>query len=298
MGQLKIYLPPPSNWQDFQTLVKDIAAVRYDPATVQEYGRQGQVQFGVDTFAMERDGKTRIGIQCKETKDPLTEKEIRTEADKARSFPNGLHVYILATTYPTDARLQDVVIGVNNGSIYPFKLRIEFWNDLVNDINKFASVINSCYENYRTTFKQTDESQHLACLRMAFDRPAFKDDFLCELSYHDFERALSQTKRLFRTGLTVDSWTGTPTTEAIAVDLLPVGNYRSFVAKLEKKLEVVYQTYIRHKARANNHGRAHANYRYEQEDAAQLNMLRRDLLVFLNRRLEKARLDRISFMYE
>jgi len=292
MSQLKIYLPPPSNWQDFQSLVKDISAVRYDPATVQEYGRQGQQQFGVDIFAVDRDGKTRIGIQCKETKDPLTEKEIREEADKARSFPNALHVYILATTDSTDARLQDVVMDMNNRNLYPFKLRIEFWNDLVNDINKFASVLNSCYENYRASFKQTDESQHLGCLRMAFDRPAFKDDFLYERSYHDFECALAETKRLFRTGLTVDSWSGTPTTQAIPVDLLPSGAYRSFVVKLEKKLEDIYRTYIQHKALAP------ARHRYEQEVAAQLNILRRELLVSLNKRLGKAGLDPISFMYE
>lgn len=294
MSQLKIYLPAPSNWQDFQTLVKDIAAVRYDPETVQEYGRQGQQQFGVDIFATGRDGKTRIGIQCKETKDSLTEQEIRVEADKARSFPNGLDFYILATTDATDARLQDVVTDMNNRSLYPFKLRIEFWNDLVNDINKFASVINSCYANYRATFKQNDESQHLAFLRMAFSRPAFRDDFLCELSYRDFERALVETKRLFRTGLTVDSWTGTPTTQAIPVDLLPIGSYRSFVAKLERMLEEVYKTYIRHKAQS----RIQSNHRYEQEVGAQLNILRRELLVFLNKRLEKAGLERITFMYE
>lgn len=292
MNQLKIYMPPPLNWQDFQSLVKDIAAVRYGNATTQDYGRLGQDQFGVDIFALDRDGKTRIGIQCKETKDPLTEKEIRTDADKARLFPNGLDVFILATTDSTDARLQDVVLAMNNRNLFPFRLRIEFWNDLVNDINKFASVINSCYENYRASFKQTDESHHLACLRMAFDRPAFKDDFLHELNYHDFESALAETKRLFRTGLSVDSWSGTPITQFIPVDLLPAGAYRSFVIRLEKKLEEVYQTYIRHKSQAP------ARHRYEQEVAAQLNILRRKLLIDLNKRLQGAGLKAISFMYE
>src|SRR5262245_42764726 len=65
MNQLKIYLPPPTNWQDFQSLVKDIAESRYDPSTVVEYGRQGQAQNGVDVYAEDRFGK-KIGIQCKE----------------------------------------------------------------------------------------------------------------------------------------------------------------------------------------------------------------------------------------
>jgi len=292
MKQIKIYFPPPHNWQDFQSLVKGIASVRYDDSTVQEYGRQGQSQFGVDIFAMDRDGSTRIGIQCKETKDPLTEKEIRAEADKARLFPNGLDVFILATTDSTDARLLDVVIGMNRGKQYPFKLRVEFWNDLVNDINRFESVVSSYYENFRANFKQTDESQHLACLRMAFDRPAFKDDFLCERSYSDFERALAETKRLFRTGLSVDSWSGTPITQAIPVDLLPAGPYRSFVLKLEKQLEEIYNTYLRQKSQTPT------RHRYEQEIAAQFNILRRELLLYLNKRLVKAGLTPIHFMYE
>jgi hypothetical protein len=292
VNQLKIYLPPPHNWQDFQGLVKDIAAVRYDSKTVQEYGRPGQKQFGVDIFAMDRDGSTRIGIQCKETKDPLTEKEIRAEADKARAFPNGLDVFILVTTDSADARLQDLVLDMNKNNSFPFRLRIEFWNDLVNDINKFESIIKSYYENYRASFKQTDESRHLACLRMAFDRPAFKDDFLCEFSYQDFERAIIETKRLFRTGLSVDSWSGNPITQAIPIDLLPTGSYRSFVATLERKLEEVYQTYMHHKFQAPT-GR-----RYEQEVAAQLNILRRKLLTDLNKKLVKAGMNRIDFRYE
>jgi hypothetical protein len=292
VNQLKIYLPPPHNWQDFQSLVKDIASVRYDTTTVQEYGRQGQLQYGIDTFAVDRDGTTRIGIQCKETKDPLTLGEVTADADKACAFPNGLDIFILATTASTDARLQDAIIALNKSKKYPFKVRIEFWNDLVNDINKFSSVINSCYENFRTSFKQTDESQHLAILRIAFDRPAFKDDFLCEFSYQDFERAIIETKRLFRTGFSVDSWSGNPITQAIPVDFLPTGPYRSFVATLERKLEEIYQTYMQHKFRAPT-GR-----RYEQEVAAQLNILRRKLLSDLNRRLVKAGMNRIDFGYE
>src|SRR5438045_2046872 len=72
MNQLKIYLPPPSNWQDFQLLVKEIAAIRYNPGTVVEYGRQGQTQDGVDVFA-EDYHEHKIGIQCKESKDKLSD---------------------------------------------------------------------------------------------------------------------------------------------------------------------------------------------------------------------------------
>jgi hypothetical protein len=296
VSQIPTYLPPPLNWQDFQRLVKDIASIRYDPDCVQEYGRPGQKQHGVDTFAVSRDGLTRIGIQCKETKDPLTAKELTAEADKARSFPGGLQVFILVTTASTDAKLQDVANDFNARSVYPFKVRVEFWNDLNHDITKFLSVTKWYYESYREHFQHTDESQHLSALRLAFDRPAFKDDFHCELSYSDFEQALVETKRLFRTGLAMDRWLNTPFAEAAPVDLLPKGGYRTFVTALEKKVEKVYEAYIRYKAQAGNHG--HGGHRYQQEVGTHLNFLRRDVLILLNERLEKAGLSRISFMYE
>ncbi len=296
MPQLMIYLPPPTNWQDFQQLVKDIASVRYDPSSVQEYGRLGQKQHGVDTFAISRDGITRVGIQCKETKNSLTKRELCDEASKARSFPGGIQLFILATTASTDAKLQDVVNDLNARSAYPFKVRIEFWNDLNHDLNKFMSVTKSYYENYREHFQHTDESQHLAVLRMAFNRAAFKDDFNCELSYSEFERALTDTKRLFRTGFTVDSRSKTPYMEAAPVDLLPKGAYRKFVTTLEKKLEIVYEAFIRHKAQTSNPG--YRDHRYEQEVGTHLNFLRRDLLNLLNEKLVKSGLQRIDFMYE
>src|ERR1039458_5374548 len=134
MSQLKIFLPPPANWQDFQSLVKDIAAIRYDPATVVEYGRQGQRQNGVDVYAEDFFGN-KIGIQCKETKDVLTKGAIKSEADKATSFSQKLDLFILATTDRTDAKLQAAVITLNGSHIYSFKLRVDFWDDLINDVN-------------------------------------------------------------------------------------------------------------------------------------------------------------------
>ena len=42
--------PPPANWQDFQILTLRLVEQVCDPATVREYGRQGQLQNGVDVY--------------------------------------------------------------------------------------------------------------------------------------------------------------------------------------------------------------------------------------------------------
>jgi hypothetical protein len=290
MKQLKIYLPPPTNWQDFQSLLKDIAAVRYNPATVVEYGTQGQRQHGVDVYAEDFFGK-KIGIQAKETKSELTRAVILKEAGKARKFSQHLDLFIVATTAKTDANLQSEVITINESTDFSFTIRVDFWNDLMNDINRYAMVLNDCYQSYREAFHQTDESSHLSCLRVAFDRPAFKDDFLVERNFDDFEEALVATKRLFRTGFTVDRWSQIPVVQTVPVDYLPEGPYRKFVSKIEHRLEAIYKSYLADK------NRILRDHRYARDRAGHYNIVRRDLLIELNKRLVRSDLQEIRFSY-
>lgn len=288
--QLQIFLPPLLNWQDFQTLMKEIASFRYGSKNVIQYGRSGQGQNGVDLYAEDPSGD-RIGIQCKETKDPLTLAEVRAEADRATSFPQKLTLFIVATTAPRDAKLQSSVTSLNNNGVYPFTLRVDFWDDLIHDINRFAMVLNSCYEKYANQFRKNDEAHHLACLRIAFDRSAFKDDFLHERSYNDFEEALVATKRLFRTGFSVDRWSGSTVVQTVPIDFLPEGPYQKFVSRIESKVEKIYKTYIADKNRISN------NLRYAQNRAGHYNEMRGNLLRDLNRQLKEVNLPPIQFSY-
>lgn len=290
MNQVHIYLPAPTDWPAFQLLVKQIAETRYDPATVVEYGRQGQRQDGVDVYAEDNFGNE-IGIQCKETKGKLAVSAIEEEADKAKSFGQPLDQFIVATTARTDAKVQAAVMALNASGAYSFKIRVDFWDVLVADINRYAMVLNGCYQTYRETFQKTDESHHLACLRVAFDRPAFKDDFLFERNYDDFEEALVSTKRLFRTGFTMDRWSRIPVVQTVPLEFLPVGPHRKFVSKIEGHLEKVYKEYIADKQRIL------ATPRYAQDRAGHYNILRRKLLTELNKRLIDSGLPGIQFAY-
>jgi hypothetical protein len=109
MSQIQIFTPPPTNWQDFQFLVAEIARTKYDPDSVQEFGRQGQKQYGVDVYATDYSDR-KIGIQCKETKvNGLCKKIIEKEISQARNFSPMLDFYIIATTQ----RLEEVA-GTHN----------------------------------------------------------------------------------------------------------------------------------------------------------------------------------------
>lgn len=290
MNQVHIYLPAPTDWRAFQLLVKQIAESRYDPATVVEYGRQGQRQDGVDVYAEDNFGK-KIGIQCKETKDKLAVADIEKEADKAKLFDQSLDLFIVATTARTDAKVQSAVMSLNASGAYSFKIRVDFWDVLVGDINRYAMVLNGCYQTYREEFQKSDESHHLACLRVAFDRPAFKDDFHSERNYADFEEALVSTKRLFRTGFTMDRWEKIPVVQTVPLEFLPDGPYKMLVSKIEGQLEKVYKAYIADKKQIL------ADPRHAQDRAGHYNILRRELLTKLNKRLGDSGLPQIQFAY-
>lgn len=290
MNQLKIYLPPPVNWQDFQSLVRDIATSRYSPSTVIEYGGQGQRQNGVDVYARDH-FENHIGIQCKETKVKLTEKSVRKEADAAKCFNPRLNLFVVATTERTNVKLQDRVNEINASTVYPFTIRVEFWNDLVNDINRYAMVLSGCYQSYRTAFQKTDESNHLECLRVAFDRPAFKDDFMHERNYEDFEEALVSTKRLLRTGFASDRWSQIPIVQTVPLESLPDGSYRTKVSAVERSLEGIYKDYIADRTKIA------ADSRYAGERAGHYNIQRRKLLFKLNGMLLSSGLPEIHASY-
>ena len=287
MSQLKIYLPPPKNWQDFQDLIREIAEVRYDPATVIEYARQGQRQNGVDVYAEDTAG-LRIGIQCKETKNSLTVPEVEEEIAKAKKFRPALHLFIVATTDRINPRIQAAVIKTNQKKILPFKVRVEFWDDLVGDINRFALVLNRCYQQYSSAFAKDDESQHLSCMRTAFDRPAFKDKFEHERSLTEFEEAFAATKRLFRTGLLVDRWSDATIVQAPPVDSLPVGTYRTQIMRVEKKLEQIYREFIADRTKLTK------DPTYLGDRAGHYNIRRRELLNALNAILKNYEMDPID----
>jgi hypothetical protein len=114
---------------------------------------------------------------------------------------------------------------------------------------------------------------------------------LHERNYNDFEEALAATKRLFKTGFTIDRWSQIPVIQTVPVDFLPEGAYRTFVSRIESRLEKIYKAYIADKKRIVT------DPRYGQDRAGHYNILRRELLLALNEKLNEASLPPIGFSY-
>ncbi|MEM9556870.1 MAG: SUMF1/EgtB/PvdO family nonheme iron enzyme [Acidobacteriota bacterium] len=101
-------LPRPRNWQDFEDLALDLFRALWQSPMASKNGRSGQPQAGVDVFGQSADGARWFGVQCKKKFDqPVTAAELEGELAKAQKFNPTLSKYILATTAPRDAAIQE-----------------------------------------------------------------------------------------------------------------------------------------------------------------------------------------------
>jgi len=291
MNQVQIFMPPPSNWQDFQVLVADVAKSKYVENSVQEYGRQGQSQNGIDVYAVDVFDK-HIGIQCKETKKvKLTSKVIDDEIVKAQKFKPSLDLFIIATTARIDAKLQDHVNTINSVNKYTFKVQLWFWDDLNQDINRSHAVMASSYKTFQDNFGKSEIVNHLSSLRLSFDRPAFIDDFMFERNYHDFEDALVATKAMLKTGFLYDSWSKNLVGQTIPSSMIGDTSYQTFIYNIEKLLEAIYQSFLRDKKKAIK------NSNQLVERAGDYNIQRRKLIESINKKLKEHGLTELVTQY-
>lgn len=125
-------LPRPTNWQDFELLVRDAFAQAWASPQLQINGRQGQAQHGVDIVGADSIGR-RVGIQCKRYAQILRLHDIREEVEKAESFSPPLSALFIATTCDNEAVLQQQVRALSDQRVASgkFGIGILFWGDIV-----------------------------------------------------------------------------------------------------------------------------------------------------------------------
>ncbi len=164
-------IPPPSNWQDFESLCCDLWREIWRDPNTQENGRQGQPQNGVDIFGRPEQGRQWAGIQCKGKDNysdkSLTEDEVRREVEKAKSFTPRLSQFIIATTGLRDGKLQELARSITEGHLRNdlFSIHIWAWEDIKNILENFSEVIAKHYpmlaagvKNVEKTVKEIDKT--------------------------------------------------------------------------------------------------------------------------------------------
>lgn len=136
------HLPKPKNWQDFEREILILFKYELNDPTIQQNGRSGQGQNGVDIIG-NREGKW-VGIQCKEKfENAVTENELRKEVEKAKKFKPKLDEFFLVTTAPRDQRIQKtarIITDELKKYEHPFKVTVWGWDDIEDSAQLYEKV--------------------------------------------------------------------------------------------------------------------------------------------------------------
>jgi len=128
-------IPPPKSWDEFQDITLSALKLRWRSANLQQNGRQGQAQAGVDIYGPDDLGR-HAGVQCKQTTDELALKTVLDEVKKAEGFKPALEAFFMATTGKRDAKIQTDVrlLSENRLKAGKFPVGVLFWEDIVQDL--------------------------------------------------------------------------------------------------------------------------------------------------------------------
>lgn len=135
---------PIKNEEKFENFCLDLYKRMINDPYMRKNGRKGQCQNGVDLFGIRQGACDWVGIQCKvkSTKNTLTKQEIDNEIKKAESFNPKLSEYIIVTTGPRDASLQEYVRFKSGENIKKgnFTISIDFWDDIELELSEEKNI--------------------------------------------------------------------------------------------------------------------------------------------------------------
>jgi hypothetical protein len=121
--------PPPTDPIAFESLCADLWGAIWGQVA-QKNGRNGQPQAGVDIYG--RQGDKWIGVQCKQKDDllraKLTAAELAEEVEAARRFEPPLGRFVIATTGPADATIQEAARRLTEQHDREGLFAVEIWS--------------------------------------------------------------------------------------------------------------------------------------------------------------------------
>src|SRR5258707_7561537 len=146
-----VAIPKPRDWQAFERHCRLLFELSFKDPAVQNNGRSGQRQQGVDIYGRRDAGKGRlVGIQCK-GKDAdyggeVTETELRSEVEKTKKFMPSIDELLLVTTAPNDAKIQRTARLLENELRVAGRnlvIQVWGWERVQQEINRFPEAIKA-----------------------------------------------------------------------------------------------------------------------------------------------------------
>ncbi|MEX3853690.1 hypothetical protein AB3X94_06430 [Paraburkholderia sp. BR10923] len=146
------HVAPPKSWDEFEDIVCSAAKNRWQNPDFTRHGRQGQSQDGVDVYGKDDKGQT-VGLQCKNTWSGVNEHTVEDEVRKAEAFKPTLAKLYIATTAPTDKKIQEFVRSTSEKrrAANHFEVEILFWNDVWHDLTLEEERVYQHFPHLRPT---------------------------------------------------------------------------------------------------------------------------------------------------
>ena len=145
-----VSIPQPKNWQDFERLSRLLFEyVLGDPGT-ENNGRIGQPQAGVDISGRRGGDGPLVGVQCK-GKDVdyggvVGDSELRREVKNSEKFRPAISEFILVTTAPADAKIQEAArllqIELENAG-RKLSISVWGWERIQQEITRYGEVLKA-----------------------------------------------------------------------------------------------------------------------------------------------------------
>jgi len=174
-------IPPVADWQTFENLCRDIWAYEWGDINTQKNGRSGQPQNGVDVYG--NCNNKLHAIQCKGKDNTynangVTLKELQEEVEKAKNFTPPISNFLLATTAPNDATIQQHARELSQS--YSFNISVVGWDYIVNLLSKYPDLIQKYYPHFNYNF-QINNNKNISLVNYWYE------NFICnkgELSFY------------------------------------------------------------------------------------------------------------------
>jgi tetratricopeptide (TPR) repeat protein len=154
-----LQIPPPANWQDFETLCCDLWRLIWNDPNTQKNGRSGQPQHGVDVWGRPNQGDEWAGVQCRE-KDfhggkSLSVKEVSAEVKKAKSFLPKLSQFTIATTGKKDVKIEEFARKITEQHLKKnlFSVHVLGWEDIKERVAGFSDLMENYYPRFSPSTK-------------------------------------------------------------------------------------------------------------------------------------------------
>jgi tetratricopeptide (TPR) repeat protein len=145
-----VSIPQPKDWPAFERHSRVLFEYSLGDPHTQNNGRPGQRQHGVDIFGRRGGNGALVGVQCK-GKDAdyggaVTEAELKQEVEKTKKFKPVLDEFILITTAPDDAILQEAARRLEEElrtAGRQLKIAVWGWGRLQQEITQFPTALKA-----------------------------------------------------------------------------------------------------------------------------------------------------------